>query len=300
MAIQPLRRSRHDTDFSKKHEKKEGNEPRGSSLTRRSRRRRAGSMTRKNSLEDSLRSSEHSSTPFNMEEASFAESSLVTIDWNPFDDEKDGWAVGPPSVTSEMASSSSSGAASPQKASTLRKAFKNSPLVRSSTRKSSQKKTNKDPDLDLSSRSGGRLARRKQQERLNNSNPRVLRRNASSASIGRRKERNSVALRHSRSSESSSLSTGRGSTSSEKTTKNNSGALSSFLEQGGLPGRRRSSFAMGPKEQKDKGYIKSFLGSSQEFDDVKKDEEDDQKTHVSLLSKGLSALEKMYGDINNI
>jgi hypothetical protein len=53
----------------------------------------------------------------------------------------------------------------------------------------------------------------------------------------------------------------------------------------------------GPKEPKGKGYISSFLGTSLRDDDDDDDNDDDdfdEKSHVSFISKGMSALERMY------
>jgi hypothetical protein len=273
MAIRPLRRSKNHSDFSKnsdngKSSTEEGNASRGGWM---SRRRPSESLTAK--VDEGLHSSSSLSgleeTP-NMEEASFAESSLFTADWNPFDDD-DGWTTAASTVTSEQSSSYTAQNAT-------RKVLKSSPLTRS-TKTASRKK---DTELDLlSTRSDSVLNRKREPNRA------TLRRSASNPIASnprrprRRKERN--ALKRSRSARSSNAYT-----PSDEDPKPNRGALSSFLET--RPERK--------KEPKGKGYISSFLGASQRDDVDHDDDEFDEQSHVSLLSKGMSALEKMYEDVN--
>jgi hypothetical protein len=266
MAIQPLRRSRNHSDFSKSSD--HGKASTEKENTSRSgwmyRRRRTESLTAKVDGALHLCSSSGHEETSNMEDGSFAESSLAIADWNPFDDD-DVWTTAASTITSEQSSSYTTQNATG-------KVLKSPPLTRS--RKTAS--TKKDPELDLTTRSDSALNRKREPNRA------TLRRSASSSNPTkprRRKERN--ALKPASRSFNAS-------TPSAEDSKPNRGALSSFLETG--PERSR--------EPKGKGYISSFLGASQRDDLDNDDDQLDEKSHVSFLSKGMSALEKMYDNVN--
>jgi hypothetical protein len=292
MAIQPLRRSRNHSDFSKSSD--HGKASTEKENTSRSgwmyRRRRTESLTAKVDGALHLCSSSGHEETSNMEDGSFAESSLAIADWNPFDDD-DVWTTAASTITSEQSSSYTTQNATG-------KVLKSPPLTRS--RKTAS--TKKDPELDLTTRSDSALNRKREPNRA------TLRRSASSrisstkkdpeldlstrsdSVLNRKREPNRATLRRSASSnpirprrrkERNALKPAsrsfNASTPSAEDSKPNRGALSSFLG---------------------KGYISSFLGASQRDDLDNDDDQLDEKSHVSFLSKGMSALEKMYDNVN--
>eukprot|EP00980_Cylindrotheca_fusiformis_P015956 scaffold4675_cov101-Cylindrotheca_fusiformis.AAC.6 len=297
MAIKALQRSRQDRN-SRSRERKPSSNNDSFAL-----RRRRASLSSHSKTEDRSQEDEFP----NLEESSFAESSVATttVEWNPFDNEdndsNERWAVVSPS---DAVNSSPSCNTPQQNPSSLRKAFRISPLVRA----------RKMPELDRSAHSEGHpLAAAISKKRGGDM---ALRRHASARSL-MRKERNALlppkspairpikssgsfsSLRHSSHSKNSSSCMSNASFTNGNNPKQGCGALSSFLEQGSS-GRRERAFQMGPKEPKGKGYISSFLGSSHyDDDDNNGHQEKDDTTHISFLSKGITALEKIYDDINN-